>query len=326
MKKTFVLFPVVFISFFVAVGTFAADRIPSPAMERRKDFVPVKEATPLTSVDVIKCELIVPSQSNYVEGAGIPLTVVITNASGIALGPVPWNVTEGLVGGSSTSVRAGVFPASGAVAPGTAVARIAFTWPATLGDHRFSLTCDALNTLETIPKFRGNNSQGSPIFHVKVKMVTEGLDFIKVRNAIGNHTAIARERVAGIEPPRLCRNVDIVAPSEQSALSGQPGWNGGGAVAFRLGDCRGPAREAYDLDAFLGFKLKNGWKVKGIGTTDATRDHGNWNITTMPAGDNAHIRIHIWGDKNAWVMGLLNIGIEGPSSMDPYIEGSPHQP
>ncbi len=73
-------------------------------------------------------------------------------------------------------------------------------------------------------------------------------------------------------------------------------------------------------EAFAGYRLKNGWKVKSFDVVDTNPNAGNWEWRKTPAkgSDDPSMSMHVWAEGGGWVLALVKVEIEGPAGTNPY--------
>ncbi len=73
-------------------------------------------------------------------------------------------------------------------------------------------------------------------------------------------------------------------------------------------------------EAFAGYRLKNGWKVKSFDVVATNPNAGNWEWRKTPAkgSDDPSMSMHVWADGGGWVLALVKVEIEGPAGTNPY--------
>jgi hypothetical protein len=73
-------------------------------------------------------------------------------------------------------------------------------------------------------------------------------------------------------------------------------------------------------EAFMGFRLKNGWTVKEFGFGEILREAGDWQWRKTPSKgtDDPSMRMHIWANVGGRIGVPVKVIIEGPAGTDPY--------
>lgn len=96
-------------------------------------------------------------------------------------------------------------------------------------------------------------------------------------------------------------------------------------AAFRVSCVLSPSGGKADFEAYSGFNLKNGWKIKSYEVKGPTRIGGNrqsdwsWISTPPSAGStNPYVKWHLWANAGAEITVRIKITIEGPEGTDPY--------
>ena len=88
-----------------------------------------------------------------------------------------------------------------------------------------------------------------------------------------------------------------------------------------VADCKNfPFGARATPEAFTGFRLKNGWRVKSFLVVDQNVNGGNWEWRKTPSNgtDDPSMRLHIWADGLGWSLALVKVEIEGPAGTNPY--------
>jgi hypothetical protein len=93
--------------------------------------------------------------------------------------------------------------------------------------------------------------------------------------------------------------------------------------AIFISNCAGGGRAS--PEAYLDFRLKNGWRIKSVHEDLLPHRGGNgFSLTWKPqiGSDNPYMHAHIWSGFVANISVGVRITIEGPAGTDPYVEGS----
>ena len=74
-------------------------------------------------------------------------------------------------------------------------------------------------------------------------------------------------------------------------------------------------------EAFMNFRLKNGWKIKSV-DTDPHMVNGDWQWLSKPEegsrSDNPYMKMRIWANAVGYALVYVKVTIEGPEGTDPY--------
>jgi len=229
----------------------------------------------------------VSPNSGVVAGNQVTVQMTITNLCKICgTLNIPWELTvDGIaISGGTVGVAAG---ASTTVNKG---------WTAVGGSHTFSGSIDKGNTLKD-----GTTSNNVPVpFSMSVcKIVTRLLDKVQT-------VPFVSTLVQGLTG---CISVGVfgVSATEFTFRAFCPTASPMGVVATS--------------DAFRGFKLKNGWKVKSYNNLEDKRQGGGWKFISPPkiGTDDPSTKVELSVTSlNADVIARFSITIEGPECTSPY--------
>lgn len=96
-------------------------------------------------------------------------------------------------------------------------------------------------------------------------------------------------------------------------------WKG---VLFKADCTQSPNGVRATPEAFMGFRLKNGWKVKeyAIFAVEKSRRGADWQWRQTPSKgtDNPSMRMHVFAQANTEVKVRVRVEIEGPAGTNPY--------
>jgi hypothetical protein len=138
---------------------------------------------------------------------------------------------------------------------------------------------------------------------------TQFLDYDLAKNA-GAQFANGIDGAAG-----LCAN----RTGQFGGASVNDQWKG---VAFRADCDQSPNGVRATPEAFTGFRLKNGWKVKefAIFGVEKSRHGADWQWRQTPAKgtDDPSMRMHVFAEPNTHVKVRVKVEIEGPTGTNPY--------
>jgi hypothetical protein len=183
-------------------------------------------------------------------------------------------------------------------------------WTAVEGTFIFFGNADPGNTVSETD--RNNNTTRDRRISVassQAGLATKLLEHIYAKDAGAGFTA----NPVGITPCTLETNggIPVSGSSEQvQAKINCTGWPAGG---------RG------DFEGYLGFTLKNGWRVKSYviprsSTTGFEEGQGrgwSWG-SPPPSGTNPYYKLHLWTDGFHGIEIFVKITIEGPQGTNPY--------
>lgn len=73
-------------------------------------------------------------------------------------------------------------------------------------------------------------------------------------------------------------------------------------------------------EAFMGFRLKNGWKVREFAFGEILRQAADWQWRKTPSNgtDDPSMRMHIWANPGGRLGVPVKVVIEGPAGTNPY--------
>ena len=179
------------------------------------------------------------------------------------------------------------------------------TWTAAAGAHK--LRGDAYAQEATSGQ---QNNWREVSVTVQPKLVTMTLNHVKAKNGGAGFTANA----AGATTCTI----------ESNAGQSMPTWKDDVAT-FRVACSVSPSGGKGDFEAYSGFTLKNGWKIKSYEVEGPTRTGAStgsdwsWVSTPPSAGStNPYVKWHLWAHAGAIITVGIKIIIEGPEGTDPY--------
>jgi hypothetical protein len=205
---------------------------------------------------------------------------------------IPWEITVdgaaitsgtvGLAAGASTTVNKG--------------------WTAIAGSHTFSGSIDKSNSLGDGTT---SNNVATPFsMSVACKTVTQVLDINRAKSAGANF-------LNNISSGVFCEEIGVFA----NAAGAQPN-----TIIFHALCVSSPGASATP-EAFLSFKLKNGWKVKSYNILFDKRQAGEWKFLSPPqiGTDNPYVKVQLSvATLNANVEAQFDVTIEGLECTSPY--------
>ena len=157
----------------------------------------------------------------------------------------------------------------------------------------------------SIPQVSG---QQAPLPGSAPRMETQFLDYQKAKNAGAQFTH-------GIDGSKgLCVSVgqfDSVSWVTDHSLG----------VIFMIECALMPNGARATPEAFMGFHLKNGWKVKeySIGRNDKSgQADWQWRQTPVKGSDDPSMRMHVFASPGGTVRVQVKVEIEGPAGTNPY--------
>ncbi|MCM3876142.1 MAG: hypothetical protein NEA02_06950, partial [Thermoanaerobaculia bacterium] len=73
-------------------------------------------------------------------------------------------------------------------------------------------------------------------------------------------------------------------------------------------------------EAFIGFRLKNGWRVKNFEISSGKAGNADWQWRQTPTkgSDDPYMRMHVFTSPFGRVWAQVKVTIEGPAGTDPY--------
>ncbi len=158
----------------------------------------------------------------------------------------------------------------------------------------------------TIPQAMG---QREPAPGAAPQMETQLLDYQKAKNAGAQFSNGVEGTQGG------CGRVGQYDSAAGWSINRSPG------VVF-LADCRGtPNGVRATPEAFAGFHLKNGWKIKDYSIGENLHgESSDWHWRQVPTKgtDDPSMRVHLWAGANAEVNVQVMVTIEGPAGTNPY--------
>lgn len=99
----------------------------------------------------------------------------------------------------------------------------------------------------------------------------------------------------------------------------QQGQDSGVGVLFMLNCTYTGGRST--PEAYVNFRLKNGWKVKSFDVVNVTKvASADWQWTKTPSigSDDPSSKVHLWADPLGQIILSVKIEIEGPAGTNPY--------
>jgi hypothetical protein len=261
--------------------------------------------------DVVLVESLTVS-SSAAAGASVPVSMLIKNVSTSAR-DVPWRIVRNdqILGFGTVTVAAG------------ATATVGTTWPsAAVGQHWVYVDVDPDNTFREAIANHKNNTRGNALSVAAPAqqptppvLETQELDFAKVKAAGGR---------SGSQNPivTVCAAADL-----SNCAAGRPnGRVGTGALFSGQAGLLG-LRD--DAEAYKGFQLKNGWRVKEVlepVVTSASGNRAGWGYAAFSnAGTTSpYIKMHLWAEGplgtgvNNEIVLIVRTMIEGPAGTNPY--------
>lgn len=243
------------------------------------------------------------------QGQLVTIKMTIKNVSNTTL-KIPWKITRNdQVWSGAQEVKAG-----DSFSP-------TVTWSAALGAQHFVGTADPDNTLGEVLNQRNNNSKSLDVNVAQVSASTEGtggsqprlvtqtLNHVNAKYSGASFTINA----VGATPCTLESNGGISMPTWSDEIP-----------AFRISCTGGPVGGRADFEAYLGFTLKNGWKIKSyeIAFLDRGGDSGcdwDWRSTPPSQGStNPYLKWRLWANGGSRITVGIKIIIEGPEGTNPY--------
>jgi hypothetical protein len=114
-------------------------------------------------------------------------------------------------------------------------------------------------------------------------------------------------------------------PCHTSSSGGKTGYSAGDeVVSMDLNCIARPLGGKANFEGYVGFTLKNGWRVK---SHEVVRGSGNfaegagkgWSwVTGPPSGANPYFKLHFWADADRALDIGIKITIEGAEGTSPY--------
>jgi hypothetical protein len=126
---------------------------------------------------------------------------------------------------------------------------------------------------------------------------------------------------ASAEGPTLCSlgQADVNHPGNDTRGVSKPP----AGVYFYLDCDNNPGGGRTTPEAFTGFRLKNGWRVKSFDIGLATPANPSyqdyqWRKPPTVGSDDPSLRMHLWANAGGWIRVTVKIEIEGPAGTNPY--------
>jgi hypothetical protein len=150
----------------------------------------------------------------------------------------------------------------------------------------------------TIPQALGQQAPAAP------QKETQLLDYDKAKRA-GAQFGASLEPSSSSPASTLCIVQQQQAPGVGVSFSLQCTYTGGRS----------------NPEAYVNFRLKNGWKVKSYDVLNVTKfGSADWQWTRTPVigSDDASSKVHLWADPLGQLFLSVKIEIEGPAGTNPY--------
>ena len=268
-----------------------------------------RKTSACTAADKLEVTSFTITPTQPASGQSVKVVMKIKNKcpSGTANLNVPWIIKR-----DSTQISSGTVT----LAPGATSSDLIGNWTAASGTFNFWGAADPQKTISETE--RNNNTTNDYRITVgqasastagtgQPKLVTQELDYQKAKDN--------GARFAGAKETRPCAsfiyNWGIVQNS-----SAKPG------VVFHLSCGGDPVGGTADLEGFMSFNLKNGWKVKSFDPPQILQKEGraDWGWEKPPAvnSTNAYMKMHLWAEAFSLIKIGVRVVIEGPEGTNPY--------
>ena len=241
-------------------------------------------------------------------GQPVVLTLTIKNLCNTSLTGVGWSIRASY---SSETLSRGI---QENLLPGSSIVVTGQLTPSAHGEHRFTAEIDWSNILGESAEGQRNNvktisfnvptATPAPNNAVRVEMETQVLDVDKAKLAGARFNQ-------GVESSSACRFLGVF--NSKTAVGNWPN----SSVGF-VAECIAGGRAT--PEAFVDFRLKNGWVVKEYMEIRSVQSNGDWTLLTPPRlGSNVpYMKAHLWASALGEARLILKVVIQGPRGTNPY--------
>lgn len=232
-----------------------------------------------------------PAQPTLGQAVTVRLKIKSKCPSGTADLRVPWEIRK-----NSTIISSGT-----ETLPSGISKDVTTDWTAVAGTNNFHGNL-------MITDGGANNTSNDVTVTLSPPMVSQVLSHVSAKNVGANFSA---------------NKVDT-NPCDLVTSGGQAGSYGEEMVFNRL-TCLGHlAGGKADVEGYLGFTLKNGWRVKSYEIirsaapyNEGTGKGWSW-LSAPPTGTSPYFKFRLWADGNYAIAIRVKVFIEGPEGTNPY--------
>jgi len=233
-----------------------------------------------------------PAQPTLGQAVTVRLKIRSKCPPGTADLRVPWEIRK-----NSTIISSG----AETLPPGIAK-DVTTDWTAVAGTNNFHGSV-------TIADGGNNNTSNDVTVTLSPPMVSQVLNHVSAKNAGANFSSNKLDQ----------------GPCILYSSGGQAGrYSGDEAVSSYITCATLPVGGKADVEAYSGFTLKNGWRIKsyevirGSGHLAEGMGRGwSWQ-SAIPTGTNPYFKIRLWADASMGIEITIKIHIEGPEGTSPY--------
>ena len=284
-----------------ALGTFAAETVQKAPPGTGQKAPPIAAAAATKIAPAVKIEAlnltVTPAQPKAGDAVTVKFTVKNTGAGTVA--KVPWSIhlytgNRTLGQGEQLNVAAG------------ATFEVTAPWTPTAGAQRLQGYVDP----------SGKTLKNTAPVAAQVKELTLNVSPVEKETKIldVNEAVLAGARLDhGIESGGSC---DYLGAFDSKPMT-FGAWSQS-TVMFAAYNCVVGAKAT--PQAFLNFRLKNGWVVKDYRAMYKEQGNGGFSLLTPPVigSNNPYMKAHVWANPLGKVLLVLHVTIEGPKGTNPY--------